>query len=187
MVDGCIFLSHGNLDGLFGRLRGGACNILRLGYRRPKSIKIALATRLSATTGTKKAPNGNRRRPFSRLKNGDIIVGGILPDVMNPTNGMTTSLLFDAAKMITEMDNVTSSVLHELNELEEKAAWLIEESLIYIPHCSTSTHLAFIHCRRAIQNGHIVRPDPAGQGELALRLTCHTSGPLSELLERAGD
>jgi hypothetical protein len=137
VVDGYFFRSLGNLDGVFDRLRGDARDAFRLGYRRTEMIEIVLGSRLNMMMSMKKAASWSRKRPISRLKNGDIISDGTPPDIMKPTDEMTTSSSFDA-KTSNKMNVVASSVPRKLNDLEEEAAWLVEESLIFIPHSTVS-------------------------------------------------
>lgn len=183
VVDACIFLSRGNLDGIFHRLRGGARDALRLGYRRSESIEIALGTRPSTTKSTRKVPLRYQRRPISRLKNGDIVVGGALPDTMKPADGMMTSSLFDAAKTTNEMDVVASSVPSELRELEEEVAWLVEESLIFMPQCTTSTEKDPPEQSKAVISSGPTQPSEVDWPYVRR----HASVPLGELMERVGD
>ncbi len=64
------------------------------------------------------------------------------PVIVIPTEKTTTSSSsssFDAAKTSNEMDVVALTVPRELNDLEEELAWLVEESLVFMPHFMMST------------------------------------------------
>jgi hypothetical protein len=183
VVDASIFLARENPHGLFDCLRGGARDALRLGYRRSESIKIALGTRLSTTISTRKAPRRYQRRPISRLKNGDIVVGGALPDTMEPVDRMMKSSLFDAAKATNEIDVVASSVPSELSVLEEEVAWLVEESLIFMPHCTTSADKDPTEQSKTVVSSGPTQPSKVDWPYVRR----HASVPLGELMERVGD
>ena len=188
VVDGSFFLSPGKVDGVFDRLRGDARDALRLGYRRTEMIEIALGARLSMIMSMQKAASWSRRRPISRLKNGDIIWGGMPPDIVKPTDVTMTSSSFDAAKTSTKMDVVALSVPPELNDLEEEAAWLVEESLIFMPHSTVSAGNDPACPSTAEQTKMIISSGPTQPSEVNWPYVCrHASVPLGKLIERVGD